>query len=112
VDGEAGQVEVAAGHLVTGDRPVGDGLVDLAGGECVAVRGGDPGVEDLMTGPDGDDLGFTAWSGGFADQLGEDAMLLADGTASSDPGQIPILPFGLDGDGAQADDHGGSPGER
>ena len=36
--GEAGQVEVAAGHVVAGDRHVLDGLVDLAGGEGVAVR--------------------------------------------------------------------------
>ena len=31
--GESGQVEVAAGDLVAGDRPVVDGLVDVGGGE-------------------------------------------------------------------------------
>src|SRR5215472_12560687 len=86
--GEAGQVEVAAGHLVAGDRPVGDGLVNLAGGERVAVRGGDPRVEDLMAWPDRDYHGLAAGGGGFADELGHDAVLLADRAAIGDPGQV------------------------
>src|SRR5438094_838516 len=96
VDCEAGNVEIAAGHLVTGDRPVADGLVHLAGGKRVAVRGGDPGVENLVAGPDSDDDGVAAWGGGFADELGEDAVMLADGATGVDPGQVAVVPFGRD----------------
>src|SRR5215472_2285990 len=110
VDGESGQVEVATGHLVAGDRPVRDRLVDLAGGERVAVRGGDPRVENLMAGPYRDDDGVAARAGRFADELGQDAMLLADRTARVDPGQVPVPPLRRNDDGAQADDHGGSTG--
>src|SRR5262245_11000229 len=109
--GEPGQVQVAAGHLVAGDRPVGDRPVYLAVSQRVAVRGGDPRVEHRVTGPHGDDHGVTARGGGFADKVGEDAVLRADRAAIGDPGQIPVPPLGRDGDGAQADNHGDSPGE-
>jgi hypothetical protein len=102
--GQARQIEVATGHLVAGDREVGDGLVDFAGGQCVAVRGGDPGVEDLVAGPDGDHDGVAA-VGWFAHQLGEDAVLLPDLTPVGDPGQVALAPLGRHVDGAQADDH-------
>src|SRR2546430_813579 len=108
---ESWQVEVASGHLVAGDRPVGDGPVDFAAGQGVAVRGGDPRVEDLVAWPHGDHHGVAAGAGGFADELGEDAVLLADGAARVDPGQVAVPPSGRDDDGTQADDHGGSPGE-
>src|SRR6266704_2007718 len=94
VGGQAGQVEVAAGHLVAGDRPVADGLVDLARGERVAVWGGDPRVEDVVAGPHGDHHRFAGAVGGFADEFGEDAVLLADLAAGGDPGQVAVAPFG------------------
>jgi hypothetical protein len=78
-----------------GDRPVGDCLVDLAAGQGIAVRGGDPRVEYIVAGPDGDD-GVIARAGGLADELGEDAVLLAAGAPGVDPGQVPFtrLPGG------------------
>jgi hypothetical protein len=57
-------------------------LVDFPGGERVAVRGGDPRVEHLVAGPDGDDDDVAA-VGGFADQLGVEAVLLADFAAAA-----------------------------
>jgi hypothetical protein len=82
--------------------------MDLAGSERVAVRGGDPGVEDLVTGPDGDHHRLIAGAGWLADQFGEDAVLLADGAALGDPRQIPLAPLRRDYHSPQADDHGDS----
>src|SRR5207244_9252493 len=52
------------------------GPVDRAGGQRGPVRGGDPGVEDLVAGPHGDHHRFADRIDGFADQLGEDSAPL------------------------------------
>ena len=82
--------------------------MDVGGGERVAFGGGDPGVEGGVVGPHRDDDGVAVAGGRFADQFGQDAVGLADGTALGDPGQVAVADVGGDVDGAQADDHAGS----
>ncbi|MHB1472712.1 MAG: hypothetical protein ACYCV4_03620 [Dermatophilaceae bacterium] len=53
-----------------------------------------------MAGPYGDHHRLAGDVGGFADELGEDAVLLAGLAAEVDPGQVPISHFGWDDHGA------------
>src|SRR5258708_1623084 len=99
-------VEVAARDVVAGDWLVADGLVHVGGGEAVPVLGGDPRVEHLVAGPQGQDHGLTLGARRLEDQLGEDAVGFADGAALADPGQVPVPDLRRYPDGAQAGNHG------
>src|SRR6266511_4682767 len=125
---QAVEVEVAAGGVVAGDRPEGDGLVDRGGGQPVPVGGVDPGVEGVVGGPPGDHdrlqhpvgvvavviggrwglggLGGVLARGAVQHQLEEDAVLLADGPVGLDPGTEPFAFGTWDAHGPQAHDHG------
>ena len=69
-------------NLEAGDRSIVHGAVDVGGGERAALGRGDPGVEHLVGGPDSDHHGVAVAAGGFEHELGEDAVGLADGSAS------------------------------
>ena len=111
--GEAGHVEVAAGDLVAGDRPVVDGAVDVRGREGVAFGCRDPGVEHLVVGQ----IVTTTVSPSpprlVQDELGEDAVgLRALRAPRRSRPDTASRSSGWYGDGAQAHDHAGLLGQR
>src|SRR3954451_22840187 len=70
--------DIATDDVVTGDRLVVDRTMDVGRGERVAVWRRDPGVEDVVGWPDGDDDGVTGSVGRFEDELGENAVRFSD----------------------------------
>src|SRR3954470_23270049 len=102
--GERVGAEVAADDVVSSDRSVLDRTMHVGVGQAVALGCRDPGVEDLVARPDGDDDRVAA-VGWCEDEFGADAVLLSHGAVLFDPCEVARAFVVWDIDGAPADDH-------